>query len=246
MTGPAASGRALTEQPCLTVRYMRRMKARRVYVYEVSWEAGRRPVEAAPLTVRLVVPGAQVVPAERPLGTRPPADRALFYVTPLAEGWLRGGRLEILAEERKVKEAPLPSRVVSQRSTWLFLALTFVLPWLWKVYIVGPENAYLPGSQLSNITEKELRPWLSQLNLWKPVQQVMQNIQINLDGIHGLLWQTQVPTTPLLALALLFLTFLSWLLHREKRLRLRQIAIPSVRGESPGSTIPRQPASAIR
>src|SRR4051812_29289199 len=104
-------GRA-TGAPQVQVHYYRRMRPNRVYPVVVSWKGAART--AAPVTVRLVMAGAQVVPPEQTL--EPGRDeRATFYVTPLARGWLRGERVEVLQDGRKVQEIRLPCKATTQR-----------------------------------------------------------------------------------------------------------------------------------
>jgi hypothetical protein len=110
------------------VRYWKRMRIHTVYPVVVRTSGGEGNGEL--LTVRLVMAGAQVVPAEQTIDPASPADTVTFYVTPLAHGGLRGERLEVLQGGRKVQEIRTPSRVTSQKGTlvWLFLAL--FIPWL--------------------------------------------------------------------------------------------------------------------
>lgn len=129
-----ATGAGGRELPALRVRYWRRMKLQRVYSAEVSWSKSERPPRGE-VTVRLIVPGAQVLPSEHTLDSAKADDKALFYVTPLAKGRLPEPRLEILTGERKVQEIPLPTKVVSQRLSWLLLALTFIVPYLFLHYV---------------------------------------------------------------------------------------------------------------
>ena len=52
-----------------------------------------------------------------------------FYVTPLAKGWLRGERAEVIQNGRKIGKMRTSAKVNTQRKT-LLLVLTFLLPWL--------------------------------------------------------------------------------------------------------------------
>src|SRR4051812_39329760 len=85
--------------------------------------------------------GAQVVPAEQTLDPANFDDRATFYVTPLAKGWLRGERLEVLQNGRKVQEIRLPCKVTTQRWTWFFLLLTIFVGWWVVPLLVEPLKA---------------------------------------------------------------------------------------------------------
>src|SRR5262245_28961059 len=116
----------------LQVRYYRRMRLQRVYAAVVSWpDRGDRspPAGTPPVTVRLLMAGAQIVPSEQTLDAADPDARATFYVTPLAKGWLRHERLEVLVGGRKVQEVPLPAKVTSQWATIALLILALVIPW---------------------------------------------------------------------------------------------------------------------
>jgi len=127
--------------PPLQVRYYRRMHRQRVYAVTVSWhnkDERRPPAGTGPVLLRLLMAGAQVVPSEQPLDPARRDARATFYVTPLARGWLRGERLEVLVDGRKVQEMPLMVNVSSQKMTWVLLALTILVPWCLLTYFKGP------------------------------------------------------------------------------------------------------------
>jgi hypothetical protein len=134
--GPARDSSRSAGSPQVQVRYYRRMRPNKVYPFTVSWRESARG--AGPVTVRLVLAGAQVVPAEQTLDPANPDDRVTFYVTPLAKGWLRGERLELLQNGRKVQEIRLPCKVTTQRATWLFLLLTIFVGW-WVVPLIVEE-----------------------------------------------------------------------------------------------------------
>src|SRR5207253_2462625 len=98
------------------IRYYRRMSRQRVYNVTVGWPkpgAGRTkpPAGTPPVTVRLLMAGAQVVPSEHTLDPNRADAQATFYVTPLARGWLRNEKLEVLIQGRKVQEMRLPAKV---------------------------------------------------------------------------------------------------------------------------------------
>src|SRR5262245_30879526 len=139
-TRPVArdSGRAENTIAPLQVRYYRRMSPQRVYGVAVSWpkskDERRAPASTPPLTVRLLMAGAQVVPAEHTLDPNDPAAKATFYVTPIAKGWLRNERLEILVGGRKVQEMPLPAKVAGQGLTIALLVLALLIPWFLLSY----------------------------------------------------------------------------------------------------------------
>ena len=137
------------------VRYYRRMKPNRTYPVVVSWNTGGRT--ASPVTVRLVMAGAQVVPAEQTL--EPGADaRATFFVTPIARGWLRGERLEVLQDGRKVQEISLPAKATTQRTTWLLLLLTLFVAWWIVPFLTEP------------VVEHEDQTWEQKLSDTPPVE----------------------------------------------------------------------------
>lgn len=114
--------------PRLRVKYYRRMRINRVYPVHVSWAAAGRGQTTGPVTVRLVMAGAQVVPLEQQLDPGRADAKVTFHVTPIAKGWLHGERVEVVQEGRKVQEIKLPCKVTSQRCTWLLLLLTFLIP----------------------------------------------------------------------------------------------------------------------
>jgi hypothetical protein len=121
----------------LQVRYFRRMRPQRVYGVTVGWprrDERRAPPGTPPVMLRLLMAGAQVVPAELPLDPANPDAKATFYVTPIARGWLRNERLEVLVGGRKVQEVPLPSKVGGQGLTWTFLLLALLVPWFLLSY----------------------------------------------------------------------------------------------------------------
>jgi hypothetical protein len=249
MAGASPKGRAAAGTlPPLLIRGMRRMKRQRVYTYEVSWS--HKPASERHVVVRLIAAGAQVVPAERPLDA---AGRALFYVAPLVNGPLRGERLEVLVDGRKVQETPLPSRVVSQRSTWMLLLLTFLVPWLWSTYIVGEEGD-APGTAVQKYLTRRLEPvtkyvhkeW--DLDLSGTIKDLTDNVRTNLDGLHGLTWQRDKPLglylmTFYLIVGLLLLTILSWFFHREKRRRRTTAPVPLPEGEASATPVAPRRAS---
>ncbi len=134
----------------LQVRYYKRMRLQHVYSVVVGWAADRErrpPAGAPPVTVRLLMAGAQVVPTEHTLDPADEDAKATFYVTPLAKGFLRNEKLEILVGGRKVQELPLPCKVVSQKMTAVLLLLALLFP--------GCMLSYCRYSPLQ-VTEREL------------------------------------------------------------------------------------------
>jgi hypothetical protein len=138
---PAREEHAGPTLPPLAVRYYRRMHLQHVYAVAVSWDnrKGRKPPAGAPpVLLRLLMAGAQVVPSEQPLDPTQRDARVTFYVTPLAKGWLRNERLEVLLDGRKVQELPLSCHVTSQKMTWFLLVMSILVPWFLLTYIKGP------------------------------------------------------------------------------------------------------------
>lgn len=111
------------------------MKLQRVYPVVVRWRKGTAPTAGQKITVRLLMAGAQILPTEQVLDAGKPDAAATFYVTPLARGWLRAQRLEIIHDGRKVQEVPLASKATTHRLTWCMLLLTFLLPWFINTYV---------------------------------------------------------------------------------------------------------------
>src|SRR5947209_7143534 len=99
-TPNAEARRSDTTLPRLRVRYFHKMKPARVHVAEVSW-AGAASPQRGEVTVRLIVAGAQVLPSEQTMDAAKPDRKVLFYVTPLAKGWLRNEKLEVISQGRK-------------------------------------------------------------------------------------------------------------------------------------------------
>jgi hypothetical protein len=110
------------------------MRPNKVYPVRVGWAStsGDRalPEGESPVTVRLIMAGAQVVPSEHLLDSSRPKAQVTFYVTPLANGPLRGERLEVIQQGRKIQEINTPAKTVRQRRTLIYFALAFILPWL--------------------------------------------------------------------------------------------------------------------
>jgi hypothetical protein len=140
---PAARGRddggAATGLAPVRVTYYRRMKCQKIYPVTVTWEGARRAPDRD-VKLRLVGAGAQILPAERPLDSSDPEDKATFFVTPLARGWMRSFHLEILVAGRKVQEVPLAAKVVSHRWTWFFFVMMFLAPWFLLYHVKYAET----------------------------------------------------------------------------------------------------------
>ena len=134
MPTPVRSGGGAS-LPSVEVAYYRRMKLQRVYPWVVRWRKGAAPAAGEKVTLRLLMAGAQVLPSEQTLDAGNPNAQATFYVTPLARGWLRAQRLEIVHNGRKVQEVPLASKATTHRLTWALLLLTVLVPWFINAYV---------------------------------------------------------------------------------------------------------------
>ena len=156
-------GRTEPALPPLRVRYYRQLKPQRVHTAEVYWQKSDKPARGE-VTVRLLAAGAQVVPAEQTLDSSKPDVQAVFYVTPLAKGWLRNEKLEVLAHGRKIQEIPLASKVVSQRFTWFLLLCTLLVPWFITEFIkhspMGQATRLADGRLVHRYAEKEVAAYI--------------------------------------------------------------------------------------
>jgi hypothetical protein len=109
------------------------MKSRRVYplVVRVPPGQGSVPIDSPSgvvVTLRAVVPGALVAPAELPLEVSRPGAAATFHVTPLARGRLPEARVLVLSGRRPVHELPVRMAARTQRLAWTLLVLALVVP----------------------------------------------------------------------------------------------------------------------
>jgi hypothetical protein len=122
--------------PRLLVRYSARMKLRRLYPLSVGW----KPVKGAAvdalspgsvaLVVRPIIPGALVVPAEQTIDPTRPEHPAMFSVTLLGRGRMRGASVEVLQKGRKVQELPLHLKTGGSFLLRALVVLTLVVPLL--------------------------------------------------------------------------------------------------------------------
>lgn len=227
----------------LRIVYYRRMRDRHVYTFKITWsnkEGVRPPAGARPVTLRLLMAGAQVVPSEQALDPAKPDASVSFHVTPLAKGHLRGERLEVLIDDRKVQEVRLRSRVTSQRATLALLLLTFLVPWFLLHYC--KYSALLPSSSKEAGMVMRTPGALLDHRLKENVPAVPEFIETNapmvatwlddarkhFSGIYEqiCLWNAVYPLAFYAALILLFLTLVSWRLHAAKRKKLISKPIP--------------------
>ena len=255
MTKPAAApervsgGKPANTLPPLKVTYYRRMSLQRVYGVTVAWhnrDKRRPPAGTGPVLVRLLMAGAQVVPSEQPLDPAKPDAKAAFYVTPLARGWLRHECLEVLLNGRKVQELPLPAKVTSQKMTWLFLVLAFLVPWFllsWCKYSVlkSPEKGRggTPGQILQAHITDNLPPVpdLPEAVKNTGVEDALTAPPEYAGKFYELLWinsGTEGHHLPYYtALTFLVLAFVSWLAHNDRRRRKVGKPIPLPSADAP-------------
>lgn len=138
---PAAAPLALSAsggQHQIVARYYRRMKPWRVYrlVVELRSLAKKGTGGIAPtgdaVRVRPQVPGCFITPTELDVSPKGSANRATFYVTPLANGRLRDARIGVYHQGRMLQEVPLAMKAVTQCLTRWLLFLTVAAPlFLW-------------------------------------------------------------------------------------------------------------------
>jgi hypothetical protein len=229
--------------PQVKVNYYRRMRPNRVYPFTVSWKGGGRG-SGEPVVVRLVMGGAQVVPAEQTLDPAKSGDRATFYVTPLARGWLRGERLEVVQDGRKVQEIRLPCKVTTQRLTWVLLLLTIVVAWWIAPIIVEPIKEYpppTPQQELEGINPQHLDPAKSMAkrvsrylphvlpairehlpkDAGKSVAEGLESVPERIGDFYMLLYNKEYvegwPIAEGLIAVMVLLTLFSWFIHLERR-----------------------------
>jgi hypothetical protein len=206
------------------------MKPHRVSSVEVYWPKSAKPSARGDITVRLIVAGAQVLPSEQTMSAAQADARAVFYVTPLAKGWLRNQKLEILSSGRKIQEIPMATKVVSQRLTWFLLFCTFFVPW----FILN-EITYGPMAEISQLPD-------GRKVHHRVAKEVERNIRANVPAPPAFLKDTQIesvlvdspgyvakgfqelvgvsgilPIAYFSAVAFLVLTILSALFHMPKR-----------------------------
>jgi hypothetical protein len=223
------------------------MRPNRVYPVVVSWRGGARA--AAPVTVRLVMAGAQVVPAEQIL--EPGGDgRVTFYVTPISRGWLRGERLEVLQDGRKVQEIRLPCKATTQRLTWLLLLLTIITAW-WIVplltdeaeelikpseqdIIQGNPKQYDKGAKaLTRRVKSYLPRMLPAAEKYLPedvtrnlVKDIPEQVGSSIYVLYSYETMDRMPIAEAILGVLILLTLLSWFMHLERRRRRVGRALP--------------------
>jgi hypothetical protein len=198
--------------------------------------------------------GAQVVPAEQTL--EPGGDgRVTFNVTPIARGWLRGERLEVLQGGRKVQEIRLPCKATTQRLTWLLLFLTIFTAW-WVVPIFTDEAKVAKTPTERQIIEgdpvqyelpatgitKRVKSYLPRLlpaaekHLPKDVTDslttdIPEKIGASIYVLYSFETNDNIPIAEAILGVLILLTLLSWYLHLERRKRRVGKALPVGAGD---------------
>jgi hypothetical protein len=219
------------------------MRPNRVYPFTVSWKGGGRG-SGEPVVVRLLIGGAQVVPVEHTLDPAKPDDRATFYVTPLAKGWLRGERLEVVQDGRKVQELRLPCKVTTQRLTWVLLLLTIVVAWWIAPAIAEPIKEYpdpTTQQELEGIKPLPLNPAKSmekRLSRYLPhvlpafrqylpkdignnVARSLESVPEYIGSFYMVIYNYQYvdgwPIAEGLIAVMILLTLFSWFIHLERR-----------------------------
>jgi hypothetical protein len=238
------------------------MRAQRVYPVVVRWGKSRHTDHHShPVDVRLIGGGAQIVPSEHTLDPAKPDRTATFYLTPLAQGWLRGVRVEVIHQGRKVQEIPLASKTVSQRGTFILLLLTFLVPWflLWAfkynaptvlekqkfqtdkgIVVLEVKSNKLPGEAIQRGLDENIPPAPDMLyeNLF-PTFQFLTSLTSYIGMFYDLIYtKINMENVPLAYYAfwiLLFLTACSFLFSLEKRKRkvARAIELPAATPPAP-------------
>jgi hypothetical protein len=222
--------------PPLRVRYYRQMKPGRVSTVQVYWPKSAKPPRGE-IAVRLIVAGAQVLPSEQMMDAAHP-ETAVFYVTPLAKGWLRNEKLEVLSHGRKVQEIPMASKVVSQRLTWILLFCTFFVPWFISEFIkYGPmaEVTHLKDRVMHHQIAKEVEAHIRE-NVPGPLEVLagtrVEKWLVDVPSLVGQGFQrvvgvcTVLPIAYYAGIAFLAMTLISAFFHMPKRGKARGKPIP--------------------
>src|SRR5262249_3567896 len=127
-----ASAASKGQRTNLKVRFYARMKPQRVYPLVVEVPGRSRTATPGGLgeavTVRPLIPGAVVVPAEQTLDVSKPGNKATFQVTALARGRFPNSCVEVSQPGRPKQTIPIGVRGVTQRRTWVLLGLAVLIP----------------------------------------------------------------------------------------------------------------------
>ena len=237
----AQGSRRVRELPGLQLRYYKRMTPNRVYAVSVGWEKNARRTPAAPVTLRLVMAGAQVVPAEQPLNPNNPKANVTFFVTPLAKGWMRNERLEVVSNGKKVDEVLLKCKAVTQRPAWVFLLLAFLIPWLMLSLCKysplsnqpsnGRQNIETDASQAGSVLKSRIEREVPRLTdavdneQTQKAQKVLDSFWDKVaEGYQQMIQWIGVEDQPIpffTCVAFLFLAFMSWWFRSNKTKKRR-------------------------
>lgn len=219
------TGRADTLLP-IQVRYYKRMYRGKTYPVEVCWKSAERGVAVKPVTLRLEVAGALVVPSEHVLRPADPEDKVTFYVTPLSTGKLRHHVIELHHLNVKVFEMPLKAKVGTQRFTLFLLIMTFLAPWLLTRFCTTPyQKDGLPPAESMTALIKNILPDLTELDDlakdYVPIKEWLDKGAEYTGTGYGELcdWCRAYPIASYTGLSLFVLTLLTFLWRLPKRKR---------------------------
>lgn len=235
---PARREPAPSSPSCpVVVRYTGTMRLNRVYPLTVQispkGKGQAAPPGTPPLTVRPILPGAVVTPPEQKLDPTRPGNEAVFQVISLAKGPYRGARVEVLGPGQAPQVIRVGMRAKTQRMTWVLLALTIGVTWALLYYcrlhpleVKAGNVSLMPGSSLKHeingALTKLLPPLPSQQDPWitRPaIDKTSSGMGEAYQYLIGLSNEFNVHFW--IGLALLALTCVSWLFHREWRAKRR-------------------------
>jgi hypothetical protein len=221
--GQSLSGRADSLLP-LQVRYFKVMRRGLTYPVQISWKSAERGVAAKPVTLRLEVAGALVVPAERVMRPNDPDDETTFFVTPLSSGKLRHCVIEVRQDNAKLFEMPLKARVGTRWFTLFLIVMAFLVPWLLVNYCktpfqidkLGPKDSLkvlIEGNtpELDELAEK--LPESMPIKVW--VRDGTEHVATWYAQLHE--WCNEYPIALYTALGFLVLALFSAWRNRPKR-----------------------------
>jgi hypothetical protein len=164
---PARLDSGSSHQKSLPLRFRYYFVMRLQKVFPLTVEAPDRTTPEAlavgALTVRPIIPGALVVPAEQTLDLTKPNSKADFQVTPLARGRLRGASVRVSQQGKPLGEVHLGMKGASQRLTWFLAVMTLLFPW-WLVHVTqtnplqGTIPTPVPVAANEQVAEKAVQP----------------------------------------------------------------------------------------
>jgi hypothetical protein len=141
------------------------MRCQKIYPLEVEVPRGGSRGNATggavsdPVVVRPVIPGALIVPHEQSLDLARAGSKATFFITPFAQGRLRGAQVDLLRSHRAVETIPLEGRVsIVEQLFWVLVllvlgsvpALLMVYP-LQKIDLTGGTDQILDFARVAGI-----------------------------------------------------------------------------------------------